>query len=308
MKINSRNKKNGLRIVALLALALLVSSCSTMADVFSFGAQIAGATGLIDENFADSISNTTQAIGRAAEVITPEQEYYIGRAVAANILGNYSLYYDAEVEAYLNKICGAITVNSERPELYRGYHVAIMDTDEINAFATPGGHILISRGLLNCASSEDALAAVIAHEVAHIQLQHSVKAIKSARTVDAIFSTAGTVVTAFAEEDLRFLSDVFGETVNEVVGQLVESGYSKNQEYDADAFALKLMADAGYNPFAMVEMLRLIEDIQGDSNRGFGKTHPSPEDRLDKVLDELRDYITYDGDDSARVERFSEMR
>src|SRR5574344_2492121 len=115
------------------------------------------------------------------EEITPEQEYYIGRAVAGTILEKYNVYNSEKMQKYLNEICSAIVINSDKPVLYKGYYVAILDTDEVNAFATSGGHILVSRGLLSCAESEDARAAGIAHEVSHIQLQHSIKAIKSSR-------------------------------------------------------------------------------------------------------------------------------
>ena len=95
------------------------------------------------------------------EEITPEQEYYIGRAVAGTILEKYNVYNSAKMQKYLNEICSAIVINSDKPVLYKGYYVAILDTDEVNAFATSGGHILVSRGLLQCAKSEDALAAVL---------------------------------------------------------------------------------------------------------------------------------------------------
>ena len=125
------------------------------------------------------------AIAKAAEPITPEQEYYIGRSVAATLLQSYDLADEVKLTAYLNKICMALVIHSERPELYNGYHVSILDSDQINAFATSGGHILITRGLLSCAENEDALASVIAHEIGHIQLQHSLKAIKTSRNSQA---------------------------------------------------------------------------------------------------------------------------
>ncbi|MDR0324377.1 MAG: M48 family metalloprotease, partial [Treponema sp.] len=147
-----------------------------------------------DQNVRDDVS-------AAQEDFTPEQEYYIGRAVAANILSQYRLWNgNPALTAYLNNICAAITINSNPPEgdVFNGYHVAILDSTEINAFATSGGHILITRGLISAAKSEDALAAVIAHEVAHIQLKHSLKAIKESRENQARASgvRAGASVVA----------------------------------------------------------------------------------------------------------------
>ncbi len=188
--------------------------------------------------------------------------------------------------------------------MYKGYYVAILDSDEINAFATSGGHILITRGLLECTASEDALAAVIAHEVAHIQLQHNIKAIKSSRATNAILATASGAIKISGKEDLIALTDAFGESVNEVVNSLVNSGYSQEQEFQADKTALMLMANAGYYPSAMTDMLHLLKTRLGSSNTGFGKTHPSPEARLLKVTIELKGISATDSS-ASRLQRFN---
>ncbi len=273
-------------IVSSTVLLLLFSSCA----FFSGVTKIANASGVIDDETAESISKTTHSIEKAAEVITPEQEYYIGRAVAANIVSKYRLDSDAKIEAYLNKICKTLVINSEQPDLFKGYYVGILKTKEMNAFSTPGGHILVSRGLLTCANSEDALAAVLAHEIAHIQLKHSLKAIKSARTVDALFTTADSAVSLTSEGSLHNITDSFVEGIDDSVSQMVEKGYSKTQEYQADDLALKLMYDAGYNPYAMLDMLTLLEKNTNQDNTGFGKTHPPAKKRYKKVQSALRKY------------------
>lgn len=285
-------------------LSIMFFSCTSVSQIVSASAQIAGLTGVIDENVADGITTMSDAIGKAAEEITPSQEYYIGRAVAANILGKYELHFNPTVESYLNSICQAIVINSDKPELYKGYYVAILDSEEINAFATSGGHILITRGLLQCTASEDALAAVIAHEVAHIQLQHNIKAIKSSRATNAILATASSAIKISGKEELIELTDAFGESVNEVVNSLVNSGYSQEQEFQADKTALNLMLNAGYNPVAMTEMLNLLKTRLGSDNTGFGKTHPSAQARLLKVNIELKAISAKDSS-ASRLQRFN---
>ena len=188
--------------------------------------------------------------------------------------------------------------------MYKGYYVAILDSEEINAFATSGGHILITRGLLQCTASEDALAAVIAHEVAHIQLQHNIKAIKSSRATNAILATASSAIKISGKEELIELTDAFGESVNEVVNSLVNSGYSQEQEFQADKTALNLMLNAGYNPVAMTEMLNLLKTRLGSDNTGFGKTHPSAQARLLKVNIELKAISAKDSS-ASRLQRFN---
>jgi predicted Zn-dependent protease len=273
--------KTFLLTIAVIVFFCAVFSCADLAKIADAGAQIAGATGAIDKNTANAISNSSKAIGSAAEEITPEQEYYIGRAVAGNILSTYKLWNaKPALTTYLNNICTAITINSPRPDVYNGYHVAILDSNEINAFATSGGHILVTRGLINAAKSEDALAGVIAHEIAHIQLQHSIKAIKTSRITQALLVTGTSAAGAAAGMDVNQLTDVFNESVGEIVQTMVNNGYSQSQEYDADNTALSLMASAGYNPRGLIDMLNELKTIQSKTAGGFNKTHPSPAQRI----------------------------
>ncbi len=248
--------------------------------------------------------NAGVSIAKAAEDITPEQEYYIGRAVAATILESYDLYRSEPQERYVNSVCQVLVVNSARPELFVGYRVGILDTDQINAFATSGGHILVTRGLLACADSEDALAAVLAHEIAHIQLQHSIKAIKTNRISGALLATTGAALAFTGSKDLAELANTLDESVNEIVTTLVNTGYSKSQEYDADKTALALMSSAGYDPSAMTDMLQMLKEKQPHSSGGFASTHPSASSRIREVSQDVKKYpaVTIP---AARRDRFT---
>jgi predicted Zn-dependent protease len=298
-------------IIILLCLAPLFGflySCGTVAEVTDAGVHVAESLGIIDHNTADAISQSAQAVGRAAEEITPEQGYYIGRAVGANILVTYRIWNgDPDLTAYLNRICGAITLNSPQPFLYNGYHVNILDTDEINAFATSGGHIFLTRGLIACANSEDALAGVIAHEIAHIQLQHGIKAIRNSRITQALIVTGTSAVGAYTGMDVAELTSVFNESVGEIVTTMVNNGYSQTQEFDADTTALGLLASAGYDPQGLVAMLKVLEQNQRDTTSGFGKTHPTPAQRIANADRSVGLYHVADTK-SYRQARFSAVR
>ncbi|GHU60699.1 peptidase M48 [Spirochaetia bacterium] len=273
-------------ICILSGFAVLFLSCAGIAKAIGDSADDLG-----DSRAAGVLSRSAHSIGRALEDITPEQEYFIGRAVGANLLTNYQFCNERpELTLYLNQITAAIVANSPKPELYNGYHTAILDSDEINAFATSGGHIFIAVGLLNCASSEDTLAAVIAHEIAHIQLQHSLKAIKSNRVVSAIIETSTSVAGLVLSE----LTDVLDEAAKDIVTAMQE-GYSQEQEFDADKLALELLANAGYEPSSLLIMLRALKQNQltGNARRhpgGFSNTHPSPDERIAKLERPLRQY------------------
>ena len=268
---------------ALLGCAILavVIQSAVLADGLDGFRKIAGTV----QSAGGEVSKASSSIAAITEEITPEQQYYIGRAVAGTVLKNYKLYDNKAATAYANKICAAITQASDMPLLYKGYFVGILDTPEVNAISSPGGHILVTRGLLACAGDEDALAAVIAHEVAHIQLGHSVKAIKSSRTT-------GELVKAFEDSgssSSQLLNDL-GVDVDGMVNQLVNSGYSKTQEFQADKTALALLDGAGYDPAAMQEMLALLKEKEAGQTAGFCKNHPSAESRMKNIKGDLKKY------------------
>jgi predicted Zn-dependent protease len=299
MKTNMLIKTAPLILVSIFA--VVIFSCKGV----SAAARIAGAAGIIDQNTANAISQSAQAISKANEDMTPEQEYYIGRAVGANILTSYRIWTGNPAQTtYLNRICGALVVNSPRPDIYNGYHVNILDSTEINAFATSGGHIFVTRGLISNADSEDTLAAVIAHEIAHIQLQHGLKAIKNSRFQQAILVTATSAAGAAAGVDVRELTSVFNESIGEILTTMVNNGYSQTQEFEADSFALSLLAAAGYDPGALVTVLRSLERTQGSHPGGFNKTHPTPARRIDNAQKTLSRYRVQDNK-AARQARYS---
>ena len=260
------------------------------------GEQAAGAAGAAGRNIAGAVNAPPQEVIRnAAEEMTPEQKYFIGRAVAANILARYRIWNgDPALTAYLNKICMAITVNSPGPDLFNGYRVAILDTGGIKSFATPGGHIFLSKGLVSAALSEDALAGLIAHEIAHIQLQHGIRAVTGIRITEI---NAGSCPDEF--------SGIFGKAVGEIVNTL-NKGYSQAQEFEADNLALSLLASAGYSPLGLLEVLKELENIRSAHPEDFCSIHPSPARRIANIQRYIGNFTVTDTR-SYRQERFNMM-
>ena len=244
------------------------------------GQQVPADITTLQGDVSDAISQMGQAFDSAAFVMTPEDEYYLGRAVAAEIIKTYKLYTaDPALTDYLNKICQAIIVNSPKPTLFAGYEVEILDTDEICAFATPGGHIFISRGLIACASSEDALAAVIAHEAAHIQLRHVAAILQQDKTLqqlNAVAERAASIASRNLTADESFT--LFNESYKKTVNTLLRDGYSSIQEFEADRMAKDLLTAAGYNPAALLDILQSIDKKPAAGNMSM--THPSPAVRI----------------------------
>ena len=227
-----------------------------------------------------AFSQMNEALRPPASEMNLEDEYYLGRAVAAEILRAYKPYIaDPALTAYLNRICFAITVNSPRPSLFSGYSVEILDTDEICAFASPGGHIFISRGLIAVTPSEDTLAAVIAHEVAHIQLRHVAAILSNERTVQDL-SAAAERAASIASRHLtaQERAVLFRESLSVTVNTLFRNGYSREQEFEADRMARLLLINAGYDPAALAELLGILSQRLRSGN--MDSTHPTPATRI----------------------------
>ena len=308
-------KKKIIAVVFCVLLIVSFSSCESAPNVLqqlapavvqiaSRGLQELGVPPQIADSLAKSGVDVASVMARNRyEEITPEGEYYLGRAVAANILTRYRLVTNMPaLTAYLNRICNALAVNSLRPEIFNGYRVAILDTDEINAFATPGGHIFLTRGLINSAASEDALAAVIAHEIAHIQLAHGFAAIKRSRVNQAFAQAAFDVGSAATDIDLARVTETFGLSVDIVVDAMLR-GYSRDQEFEADSLAISLLSLAGYEPSALIEVLRVLERNQPARRGGFNDTHPTPAQRITNAQRTVGNYEVEDTS-SYRVARF----
>ena len=286
-----------------LVLAVMFSSCAVMKSMGGLASAVGDITG--NDNLS-AMGDSVAAVAEASAPISPEQEYYIGRSVTASLLGSYKVFHSPELTNYVNMVCQVLAMNSQRPQLYKGYYVAVLDTDQINAFASSGGHILVTRGLLECATSEDALAAVLAHEIAHIQLQHGIKAIKGDRWTNAALTTATSSLTVLSDGEMKEVIDAFDESVNGVITTMVNTGYSQSQEYDADETALEIMAAAGYNPHAMTEMLNELKVRQPKSSGGFASTHPSADKRLKQVEKKLKKYAVISVPET-RVARYNHM-
>jgi len=210
--------------------------------------------------------------------------YYLGRTVAANILSAYKPYTASpEVTKYLNLICQTLAINANHPPTFNGYHVMILDSDEFNAFASPAGHIFITKRLIETATSEDMLAAVIAHEIAHVALRHSLTLISDTRLVNELSSIAGWASgVASRYSGTAGQTADFRSSITKTVDILMRNGYSQSQEYEADLEAIVLLSRAGYDPRALLDLLRLLQR-QGPQISGLYTTHPSPTLRIANI-------------------------
>jgi predicted Zn-dependent protease len=275
---------------ARLVLGLFVLSLTSCG---SFGISVD--RGQILSNIMENPDKLSESNQTASEGYTPEHEYYIGRAVAAQILGDkrYPPLTEEKSRKYLNLLGLSLAFSSTMPETYNGWHFLILDSTEINAFSAPSGFVLVSRELLRCAKSEDEVAAILAHEIGHVALGHGINAISAAHKAEASKEFAKTVFKGAVRVELPFgfsigldkLGKLFNVSIDDIVNAL-EKGYSREQEYQADATAVSILQAAGYDPRALVRMLEVMQTKWKADGFGFMKTHPSPSDRI-KALEKV---------------------
>lgn len=299
-------KKRTLFPLIVMAGFVLLGGC---AEVVQVGTAVGQSAGVLSARDKELLDKQATSMAQAARPMTEKEEYYLGRAVAATILGQYGLYTDNRRNEYINSIGRTIALSSDKAYIYGGYHFAVLDTEEVNAMACPGGLILISRGMLQRARSEEELAAIVAHEIGHIVNRDGVKAISAARWTQAVTTLGTDAAGRFGGRQLAELTTLFEGSVNDVFKTIVVSGYSQEQEKAADESAMIYIQRAGYDPNGLYDFLdKLAREQRGGDKRGFFSTHPGMTERLEMA----RSFLAAKGwkrmDHVARDQRFNAYR
>jgi predicted Zn-dependent protease len=210
------------------------------------------------------------------EVQEPE-EIQIGTGVAETLLGASPLYDDGELQRYVNEVGMWVAQQSERPGL--PWQFGVNNSDHINAFAAPGGVIIVTRGMMAQLRNEAELAGVLGHEVAHVTRKHHLNALRK----NAVMSLIGTGVSAASAESKH------ADLVKKLMGptrELYARGLDKADEYEADRIGVVLAARAGYDPFGLPTVLTTLASADPQDNflSLMYKTHPLPQARLDRLV------------------------
>jgi predicted Zn-dependent protease len=276
-------KTRAVALLMALVSVLILSACQTMEVATDAALEVGKAGNLLTDAQAVSIRKGAGALSRSFEDFTPEQEYYLGRSVSAVILSKYKPFVDERTNRYINTLGQALSQVSDLPEVFNGYHFLVLDSEDINAFAAPGGLIFVTRGLLRCCKTEDAAAAVLAHEIGHAQLRHGLQAIKAARVTDAVTIIAMEGAKTFGSKDLAKLTETFEGSISDIAATLINSGYSRTLEFEADRAAITILKRLGYDPNGLPDMLGVMRKNLKPGSLDFAKTHPSPEDRIAEI-------------------------
>jgi predicted Zn-dependent protease len=236
-------------------------------------------------------------IQEATKEYTVEEEVALGEGISAGFLGAIRLHPDERLQRYVNRVGRWLASQTERADL--PWTFGVIDTEIINAFAMPGGTVVVSHGLVRRLASEAELAGVLAHEIAHVLKKHQLSAIQS----DAGWSAAATGAKAVAADQIgRRGGDVLGlksQLANAGV-DLVKDGLflrplDRSMEYEADRLGVVVAARGGYDPYGFVAVLTMLAQVKPDESGASitFSTHPAPADRLaelEKIMPELEKY------------------
>ena len=207
------------------------------------------------------------------------EEIAIGRQISGNLLGAAPLVKDARLQKYVNQVGTWVASQSERPDL--PWHFGVIQSEDVNAFAAPGGYIFVTLGLYRLLQNEADLAGVLGHEVGHVIRKHHLKILQQSKLVD-LGSKA-------------FANQVGGnDKVQQLIGsgaEIVARGLDKDAEFEADRIGVVLATRAGYDAFGLPSVLQQIGHFAKDEGSValLFKTHPHPDDRLAKLDGAMED-------------------
>jgi predicted Zn-dependent protease len=221
-------------------------------------------------------------------LMSEQQELAAGRQANQQVLQQYRIYPDQQLQRYVNAVGQQLAAKSHRSDLT--YTFTVVDSTEVNAFALPGGYVYITRGLLGYLNSEAELAAVLGHEIGHITARHAVRQQTSAQAASVGAGMLSILVPELANAGL-------GETVN-MLGTALLRGYGREHELEADRLGADYLAKSGYDPQAMLAVIRTLKEqeifdqrlarLEGREARayhGVFSTHPDNDTRLREIID-----------------------
>jgi len=287
--------RNNLRIerivgIPLAAGLLALTACAEVQQIAEEQARRSG-----NPQLAQAIQGTGTLISGLLP-IGEEEEQSLGTSIALQVVARSGgLYEQPELTRYVNLVGRAVAATSDRPNLE--YRFAVLNDQSLNAFATPGGYVFVTRGLLKQVKNEAELAAVLGHEIGHISQKHMLDVIQRTKQIAGI-SQAGL---AYANQDPR----AFQQLIDTVAKKLLDEGYDQGKETQADRLGVVFAARVGYDATAYLGLLNRLKGLRGD-DRALFKTHPNFSARIAAVEETLREK-GYVKTGAVLADRFSQV-
>jgi predicted Zn-dependent protease len=273
------------RIATKLIVALLAAS-PFLAHAFNFNLDV------------DKLKGIGQKV-KALKTLNEPEEIELGRDVAANIIGAAPLVNDTALQEYVNRVGKWLALHTERPGL--PWRFGVLASDDVNAFATPGGIVLITRGMMLRMRDEAELAGTLAHEIVHVVEKHALKTMRKG-------AKWGLAADALAEYADKKGKESYGKLVTAGT-EVYTRGLDKEDEFAADRMGVVIAARAGYDPFGLPSVLQTLASInpEDDAVSLMFKTHPAPSERLELLVTAMDGTMDQYAEQPRMTERFSKV-
>jgi predicted Zn-dependent protease len=249
----------------------------------------------------NDLGKLTTDLVKLNEKVSTEEEITIGGNLISGLLGAAPLVDNPELQHYVNDVGFWVASQSERKGL--PWKFGVIDSNGINAFAAPGGYVVITIGLYNLLDNEAQLAGVLAHEISHVVEKHHLNALQKNRQVN-ILAKLGSLALEKDGKDIEAANALVNAGV-----QLYSTGLDRKLEYDADLRGVVLAARAGYDPYALLDVLTTIDSINpsAPSLAVMLKTHPPTAERLDRMANAMDGKLEQYADGQINSARFLEV-
>jgi predicted Zn-dependent protease len=230
-----------------------------------------------------SSSQLNEVTGETQHIsITPEQEIALGLQSAPTMIEQFGgLHPDEEAQKLVKQIGQRIVQNSAAKNTPYQYDFHLLaDAETVNAFALPGGQVFITAALFSRLQDEDQLAGVFGHEIGHVVARHGAERIAKQELTQGL--TGAAVIAS---------GDYSSAQAIQMIGNLVNMKYGREQELESDDLGVRFMGEAGYNPEALIGVMQILEQASGGSSQPeFTSTHPSPANRIEKIKEAIEKY------------------
>lgn len=222
-------------------------------------------------------------------LMSEQQEVQMGAQAHQDVLKEYAALDNPALQAYVNEVGQRLAKHSHRPNLQ--WHFTVVDSPDVNAFALPGGYVYITRGIMAYLNSEAELAGVVGHEIGHVTARHGVRQQSTSTTVGL-----GSIL-------VPDMNNQVGATLLQTLAQAWTAGYGREHELESDRLGAQYLAKTGYNPQAMIDVIRVLKNQelftaeQASRNvrkpgtyHGTFDSHPGNDARLKQVVGEANRY------------------
>jgi len=250
-----------------LALAMVLTATPAFA-------QLGGALGKL--NKAKETADKAKGL-----VISEDDERKIGEQVSTQLCDTFGVYQDKNVTKYVSLVGSVMAQASSRPNLK--WEFIVLDTDGVNAFASPGGLVHITRGLLGLIKNEAELAGALGHEIAHVTEKHTVNSIQKSNRFSLATEQAGKGLAG----------ELISQIAQQAYSDVLNNRFDRNDENDADRVGVTLANKVGYAPTGLSSVLTRIAERAKAANQqqpsGMFASHPQIQDRIDKITKTIKD-------------------